>query len=216
MSGLIEPDVAERVLSAALASGGEFAEVFAERRRGTGDGNRRVADRIGPVRCRGGRGGARRRGTDHLFRARRRPRPGRPREGGGRGRVGAARRRGRATRAGGRGHSGDEAIERRPEEVPAQRKAALLRELDERGRAEGAEVAQLLASYAEAGARSRSPTPRASSPGTSAPGCGSASRRSPAAAPRSRPAPRRWAVTGASSCSKTTRARSPRALPARP
>ena len=35
MSGpLIEPDVAERVLAAALASGGEFAEVFAERRRG--------------------------------------------------------------------------------------------------------------------------------------------------------------------------------------
>ena len=33
---LIEPDVAERVLAAALASGGEFAEVFAERRSGLG------------------------------------------------------------------------------------------------------------------------------------------------------------------------------------
>jgi TldD protein len=43
-----------------------------------------------------------------------------------------------------------QAIESRPEEVPAERKAALLRELDERGRAQGAEVAQVLASYAEA------------------------------------------------------------------
>ena len=42
------------------------------------------------------------------------------------------------------------AIERRPEEVPAERKAELLRELDERARAEGGEVTQVLASYAEA------------------------------------------------------------------
>ena len=41
-------------------------------------------------------------------------------------------------------------IERRPEDVPAERKAELLRELDERGRARGAEIAQLNASYAEA------------------------------------------------------------------
>jgi TldD protein len=41
-------------------------------------------------------------------------------------------------------------IERRPEEVPAGRKAALLRELDERGRGAGGEVVQLRASYAEA------------------------------------------------------------------
>ena len=41
-------------------------------------------------------------------------------------------------------------IERRPEDVPAERKAALLRELDERGRAAGGEVAQLSASYGEA------------------------------------------------------------------
>jgi TldD protein len=43
-----------------------------------------------------------------------------------------------------------EPVEQPPEEVCAERKAALLRELDERGRAEGAEVAQLRASYAEA------------------------------------------------------------------
>ncbi len=41
-------------------------------------------------------------------------------------------------------------IERRPEDVPAERKAELLRELDERGRAQGGEVVQFSASYAEA------------------------------------------------------------------
>ncbi|HET9186060.1 MAG TPA: TldD/PmbA family protein, partial [Solirubrobacterales bacterium] len=41
-------------------------------------------------------------------------------------------------------------IERRPEEVPAARKAELLRELDERGRGASAEIAQFTASYAEA------------------------------------------------------------------
>ncbi len=40
-------------------------------------------------------------------------------------------------------------IERRPEDVPAERKAALLRELDERGRAQGDEIAQFTSSYAE-------------------------------------------------------------------
>ena len=34
MSGVIEPEVAERVLARALANGGEFAEVFAERNAG--------------------------------------------------------------------------------------------------------------------------------------------------------------------------------------
>ena len=47
-------------------------------------------------------------------------------------------------------HSTPQPIEHRPEEVPAERKAALLRELDERGRAAGSEVTQVLASYAEA------------------------------------------------------------------
>jgi TldD protein len=40
-------------------------------------------------------------------------------------------------------------IEQRPAEVPAERKAALLRELDERGRGAGEEIAQFMASYAE-------------------------------------------------------------------
>ncbi len=41
-------------------------------------------------------------------------------------------------------------IERRPEDVPAERKAELLRELDERARGKGAEIAQVTAVYAEA------------------------------------------------------------------
>ncbi|HEY3434544.1 MAG TPA: TldD/PmbA family protein, partial [Solirubrobacterales bacterium] len=41
-------------------------------------------------------------------------------------------------------------IEHRPEDVPARRKAEMLRELDERGRAKGSEIAQFTASYAEA------------------------------------------------------------------
>src|SRR4051812_9490783 len=42
------------------------------------------------------------------------------------------------------------AVERRPEDVPAGRKAELLRELDERARGMGGEVMQVLASYGEA------------------------------------------------------------------
>src|SRR5262249_55671480 len=40
-------------------------------------------------------------------------------------------------------------IEQPPGEVPAERKAELLRELDERGRGAGPEIAQFTASYAE-------------------------------------------------------------------
>jgi TldD protein len=41
-------------------------------------------------------------------------------------------------------------IEQRPEEIPAARKAELLRELDERGRSQGGEIAQFSANYGEA------------------------------------------------------------------
>jgi TldD protein len=146
---LIDPEVAERVLATALGSGGEFAEVFAERRRGLGmsiDESRIESVQSGAEEGAGVRViGA---GTTYfahvdgldpadLERAaaeaasalrgdRAEPRP-----------LAAV-------------ETSPQPIERRPEDVPAERKAALLRELDERGRAEGAEVTQVLASYAEA------------------------------------------------------------------
>jgi TldD protein len=149
MSGLIDPAVAERVLARALAHGGRFAEVFAERRRGQtlaiderriesvqagteeGAGVRVVegnttyfahVDGLAPEDVE--------RAADEaaaaLHAERRQPRPLRARE---------------ATPL---------PVERRPEEVPAERKAEMLRELDERARAKGAEIAQFTASYAEA------------------------------------------------------------------
>jgi TldD protein len=149
MSGPIDPAVAERVLARALANGGRFAEVFAERRQGQslaidesriesvqagaeeGAGVRVVegnttyfahVDGLEPAEIE--------RAADEAAAAlraeRREPQPLRARE------------------------TTPLPIERRPEEVPAERKAELLRELDERARAKGVEIAQLTASYAEA------------------------------------------------------------------
>ena len=136
-SSLIEPEVAERVLARALANGGRFAEVFAERRE-------RAAMAIDESRVESVQSGAEEgagvrvvdgattyfahvdgldpadleRAADEAAAAlrgeRREPRP--------------LRARGRARRM---------PIERRPEEVDAARKAELLRELDERGRGAG-------------------------------------------------------------------------------
>jgi TldD protein len=146
---LFDPGVAERVLARALASGGEFAELFAERRGGMtmaidesriesvqagaeqGAGVRVVAagttyfahvDGLDPADLERAAGEA----AEALRGERRRPRP----------------LRAVATTP--------EPIARPPAEVPAERKAELLRELDERGRAAGGEIAQLSASYAEA------------------------------------------------------------------
>jgi TldD protein len=146
---LIEPDVAERVLARALRSGGDFAEVFAERRGGLGmaiDESRIESVQSGAEEGAGVRvvdGGttyfAHVDGLDpaDLERA-----------------AGEAASALRGERGEARPlravRSSPQPIEQPPHEVPAERKAALLRELDERGRAEGAEVAQLLASYAEA------------------------------------------------------------------
>jgi TldD protein len=149
MSGLIDQALAERALARALANGGRFAEVFAERRQGQtlaidegriesvqsgaeeGAGVRVVdgntthfahVDGLDPADVE--------RAADEaaaaLSAARQEPRPLQARE---------------ATPL---------PIERRPEDVPAECKAELLRELDERARAKGAEIAQLNASYAEA------------------------------------------------------------------
>jgi TldD protein len=149
MSELLDPAVAERVLGRALANGGRFAEVFAERRRGQsmaieesriesvqtgaeeGAGVRVVegnttyfahVDGLDPADLE--------RAADEAAAAlkgdRRQPQPLQARE------------------------TTPLPIERRPEDVPAEQKAALLRELDERARAKGAEIAQVTASYAEA------------------------------------------------------------------
>jgi TldD protein len=149
MSELIDQAVAERALARALANGGRFAEVFAERRRGQTlaideqriesvqsgaeegagvrvvDGNTTYfahVDGLDPA--------AVERAADEAAAAlraeRREPQPLQARQ---------------VTPL---------PIEHQPEDVPAQRKAEMLRELDERGRAKGAEIAQLTASYAEA------------------------------------------------------------------
>lgn len=149
MSELIDQAVAERALARALANGGRFAEVFAERRRGQSlaidesriesvqsgaeegagvrvvDGNTTYfahVDGLDPADVER----AAHEAAAALRAERREPRPLQARQ---------------VTPL---------PIERRPEDVPAQRKAEMLRELDERGRAKGAEIAQFTASYAEA------------------------------------------------------------------
>ncbi len=149
MTQLLDQEVAARVLSRALANGGRFAEVFAERRHGQvlaidesriesvqsgaeeGAGVRVVegattyfahVDGLDPADLE--------RAADEAAAAlkgdRREPRPLQARE------------------------TTPLPIERRPEEVPAARKAEMLRQLDERARAKGGEIAQFTASYAEA------------------------------------------------------------------
>jgi TldD protein len=149
MNELIDAAVAERVLARALANGGRFAEVFAERRRGQtlaideqriesvqsgaeeGAGVRVVegnttyfahVDGLDPADLEraAGEAAAALRSECHE------PRPLQARE---------------VTPL---------PIEHRPEDVPAARKAEMLRELDERARAKGAEIAQFTASYGEA------------------------------------------------------------------
>jgi len=147
--GLFEQGVAERVLARALANGGEFAELFAERRSGLTlaidesriEGVQSGAEEGAGVRVLSG-------GTTYfahvdgldpadLERA-----------------AGEAAAALRAERAEPRPlHAEAPAplpVERPPGEVPAARKAELLRELDERSRAAGAEIAQVSASYGEA------------------------------------------------------------------
>jgi TldD protein len=145
---LIEPEVAERVIARALASGGDFAEVFAERRSGLTMGI--DESRIESVQSGSEEGaGVRvlRAGTTYFAHVD--------------GLDPADLERAAAEAASAlRGERSaprpldavavtPQPIETRPEDVPTSRKSELLRELDERGRGAGAEVAQLLASYGE-------------------------------------------------------------------
>jgi TldD protein len=148
MNGLIEQDVAERVLGRALAHGGEFAEVFAERSGGLTlaiDESRVESVQSGAAEGAGVRvlsGGttyfAHVDGLDpdDLIRAA--------------DEAAAALRAERIEPQPLRAvASGPFPIEQPPASVPAERKAGLLRELDERGRGAGAEITQFMASYAE-------------------------------------------------------------------
>jgi TldD protein len=147
--GLLDPAVAERVLARALARGGEFAEVFVERRSGLTmaiDESRIEAVQSGAeegagVRVLSG-------GTTHfahvdgldpadLERAADEAA----------GALNGERVEPRSLRA---QAPSPLPVECPPGAVPAERKAELLRELDERGRGAGAEIAQLTASYGEA------------------------------------------------------------------
>jgi TldD protein len=149
MSELLDREVAARVLSRALANGGRFAEVFAERRRGQtlGIDERRIesvqsgAEEGAGIRVVDGNTTyfAHVDGLDpaDLERA-----------------AGEAAAALKADRRGPQPLQARETtplpIERAPEDVAAAQKAEMLRELDERGRAKGSEIAQLTASYAEA------------------------------------------------------------------
>jgi TldD protein len=149
VSELLDPAVAERVLARALANGGRFAEVFAERRQGFSiaiDESRIEAVQSGAEEGAGVRvvDGATtyfahvdgldpadlERAADEA--------------------AGALRGERRQPRALEAVATAPLAIERRPEDVPAERKAGLLRELDERARDQGEEIAQFTSSYAEA------------------------------------------------------------------
>ncbi len=146
---LLDPAVAERVLGRALAHGGRFAEVFAERRHGASmsiDESRIESVQSGAEEGAGVRvveGGTTyfahvdgldpadlERAADEAAAALR-----------------GERREPRALRA---LATEPLPIAVRPEEVSPARKAELLRELDQRARGRGAEIAQFTASYAEA------------------------------------------------------------------
>ncbi len=146
---LLDPAVAERVLARALAHGGEFAEVFAERRGGLTlaiDESRIESVQSGAEEGAGVRvlSGATTYfahvdGLDpaDLERAA--------------GEAAAALRAERAEPRPLRAEApSPQPVERPPGEVPAERKAELLRELDQRARAAGGEIAQASASYGEA------------------------------------------------------------------
>jgi len=146
---LIEPQLAERVLARALESGGDFAEVFCERRSGFSlsiDESRveraqRGSERGAGVRVVSGE-------TTYFAHVDGLAEPDLLRAA----EAAAAALSGERAepRALDAAHPPElQEIEVEPEGVPAGRKAELLRELDDRARAGGNEVAQVQGSYAE-------------------------------------------------------------------
>jgi TldD protein len=146
---VLDPEVAERVLARALANGGRFAEVFAESRTGLSmaidesrlESVQSAAEEGAGVRVIDGSTTyfAHVDGLDpaDLERAA--------------DEAAAALRGGRMQPQPLRAlESNPIPIEHRPERVEAATKAALLRELDQRGRGAGGEIAQFTASYLEA------------------------------------------------------------------
>ena len=146
---LVAPELAQRIVERALANGGDFAELYAERRSG-------LAMSIDESRVEDVQGGSEEgvgvrvvSGTTAHFA-----------HVDGLGEADLARAADEASSAlrGERSQAvalsslavEPQPIARRPEEVPAEHKAELLRELDERGRAAGAEVVQFSGSYGEA------------------------------------------------------------------
>lgn len=148
MSELPSRELAEAIVGRALARGGEFAELFAERGGGT-------HMRIDESRIEGVQSGAElgagvrvvKDGTAYFAHV----------DGLAEADMERAADEAAAALRGDRvtpvplqaSETGTQKVEVRPEDVPAQRKAELLRELDERGRAAGPQVAQLMCSYTE-------------------------------------------------------------------
>jgi TldD protein len=146
---LLDPAVAERVIARALAHGGEFAEVFAERRSGLTlaiDESRIESVQTGAEEGAGVR--VLSEGTTYFAHVDGLDPADIERAAG----EAAAALRGDRTEP--RPLSAEKVspqpIERPPGGVPATRKAELLRELDERARSAGGEIAQVMASYGEA------------------------------------------------------------------
>ncbi len=145
---LIEPQVAQSVLARALAAGGQFAEIYAERRSGLAMSI--DESRVEGVQA-GGEEGAGVRvvedGTTYFAHV-----DGLHPEA-----LETAAAEAAAALRGRRSEPRElktvatepQRIQTRPEDVAADRKAELLRELDDRGRAQGGEVVQFSASYSE-------------------------------------------------------------------
>jgi TldD protein len=149
MSEPVSPDLAQAIVSRALANGGEFAELYAERSRITSmsiDESR--VERVSSGSEQGAGVRVVSEGTAYFAHV------------DGLEEADLERAADEAAEAlrGRRSESvplktirtSPQEVRVRPEDVPAERNAALLRELDERGRSQGAEIAQFQVGYGEA------------------------------------------------------------------